>query len=60
MKIQKTAMLMSVIKTAVPHLRFRIVFRFSAMIAIRLMMICISSWISNTQQNRMKNNDTGL
>lgn len=53
--IQKTAMFMAVMITTVPHFKDRIVLRCSAMSAIRLMMICMSSWIWKTQKNRMKN-----
>lgn len=53
--MQKTAMLIAVIRMKVPHLSFLIVLRCSAMSAIRLMMICMSSWISNTQKNRIEN-----
>jgi hypothetical protein len=41
--------------TKVPHFSFCTVLRCSAIRAIRLMMICIRSWISKTQQARMKN-----
>lgn len=55
MKMQKTAMLIAVITRAVAHFSLRIVFCVSEMMEIRLMIICMSSWISKTQKNRMKN-----
>ena len=54
MKMQKTAMFISVITTAVAHFTRRIVPWLSAMTEIRLIIICIKSWISNTQQTRIK------
>lgn len=54
--MQKTAMLIAEMVKAVAHFSFRIVTCVSEMSAIRLMIICISSWISNTQRSRMKNN----
>jgi len=54
-QMQKTAMLMQVIAKAVPHLSLKIVLLCSAMMAIRLMIICISNWISRTQRHRMQN-----
>lgn len=53
--MQKTATLIAVMTKAVAHFSFRIVFCVSEMIDMRLMIICINSWISNTQNNRMKN-----
>jgi|SRR5690625_1016452 len=53
-QMQKTAMLMQVMTKAVPHFSLNIVLLCSAMMAIRLTMICMSSWISKTQRNRMK------
>ena len=52
-QITKTATLMAVMMATVPHLIRQIVFRCSAMRAIRLMMICMSNWISKTQHSRM-------
>lgn len=43
MKMQKTAMLMAEMSTAVPHFRRLIVRCVSEMMAIRLMIICMSS-----------------
>jgi hypothetical protein len=54
MKMQNTAMLIHVTAKAVPHFSLWIVCRDSAMILILLMMICIKSWISNTQKSKMK------
>lgn len=48
-------MLIAVMMMAVPYLSFHIVSGRSAMTVIRLMIICIKSWISNTQKNRIKN-----
>jgi len=59
-QMQKTVMLIAVMMAAVPHFSFWTVFLFSAMMAIRLMMICIKSWISKTQQTRMKKSTSNL
>lgn len=58
--MQKTAILMAEITRAVPHFSRWIVRCVSEMMAIRLTMICISSWISKTQKKRMKNNEGTL
>lgn len=52
--MQKTAMLIMVMMAAVPHLILLIVLLCSAMMAIRLMMICMRSCTSKTQKKRMK------
>lgn len=51
-----TKILTEVMRATVPHFNFHTVRRFSAIRAIRLMIICIRSWISKTQQNIRKNN----
>lgn len=53
-QITKTAMLTKVMMIAVPHFSLKTVDRCSAMIEIRLTIICISNWTSKTQQKRMK------
>lgn len=50
----KTATFTRVMRMAVPHFSLKIVDRCSAMIEIRLTIICIRSWTWNTQKNRMK------
>jgi hypothetical protein len=47
---------MIVMVIAVPHFSLTIVDRCSAMIEIRLTIICIRSWTSKTQKKRIKNN----
>ena len=54
MKIQKTSTLMVEMMATAPHRIFFTVFLDSLMMAIRFTMICINSWISNTQEIRMK------
>jgi len=56
MKMQKTAMFISVMTKAVPHFTIWTVFWLSAIIEIRFMIICINNWISKTQKKRIKNN----
>lgn len=58
--MQKTAILIAVITKAVAHFSVRIVVCVSEMMDIRLMIICISSWISKTQKNKMKNSEGTL
>lgn len=55
MKMQNTATLIAEMNTNVAHCSFRIVSWVSHRIAIRLMIICISSWISKTQKKSIKN-----
>lgn len=43
MKMQKTAMFIKVMITAVPHFKRKIVFLLSAITEIRLMIICMRS-----------------
>ena len=53
-QMQNTATLMAVMTPAVPHFSSRMVLWRSAMTDIRLMIICMSSWISKTQKKRKK------
>lgn len=52
--MQKTAMLMAEMNRKVAHCSFRMVSWVSHRMAMRLMMICMSSWISNIQKKSMK------
>jgi hypothetical protein len=54
--ITKTAMFIIVITAAVPHLTFSTNRRSSATTAIRLMIICISNWISKTHKSNIPKN----
>ena len=54
-QMQKTATLMQVMTQAVPHFSLLIVLLCSAMMAMRLTIICISSWISSTQRTNIEN-----
>jgi hypothetical protein len=53
--MQKTAMLMQVITQAAPHLSLLIVLLCSAIMPMRLTIICMSSWISSTQRAKIEN-----
>lgn len=55
-QMQKTIMLIEVMIKAVAHLTLTTCFLLSATTWIRLMMICISNWISKTQKNSNPNN----